>query len=244
MKLDGKVALVTGASRGIGRAISLALAEEGAGVAVNYQNSADLAQDAANAIESNGGRAIACGADVSDMGAVREMVRVINDRLGNIDILVNNAGIVDDGLMPRLSEESWNRVLAVNLTGSFNCTKVVIPAMMRQRWGRIINVSSAVALLGNAGQANYVSSKAGLLGLTKAVAREYSSRNILANAVCPGYIRTDMTAGVENLNGLEQLIPLGRVGSCEEVARAVVFLATSATYTTGAVLDVSGGLVM
>lgn len=243
MTLEGRVALVTGASRGIGRAVALALAGEGADVAVNYRNSDDAAREVVGLIESKGVRALARKADVSDYGEVRDMVAAIGENLGKVDILVNNAGIVDDALVPRLSPESWDRVLAVNLTGSFNCTKAVIPAMMTRRWGRIINVSSVVALRGNPGQANYAASKAGLLGLTRSVAREYCSRNILVNAVCPGYILTDMTADGEALKRMEELIPLGRAGSCEEVASAVVFLATSATYTTGSVIDVSGGMV-
>jgi len=246
VKLDGRIALVTGASRGIGRAISLALAEHGADVAINYypQDMAEQARDVAGLIESKGRRAIVCYADVSDAGAVGDMIREIEEGLGHVDILVNNAGITKDGLLLRLSPESWDSVLAVNLTGAFNCMKAVIPSMMKSRWGRIINISSAVARIGNAGQANYVSSKAGLLGLTKTVAREYGSRNILVNAICPGYIRTDMTADVEALKKMEQLIPLGKAGSPEDVAGAAVFLATDATYTTGSVIDVSGGLVM
>lgn len=244
MRLEGKVALVTGASRGIGRAVAIALAEEGADVAVNYHASAEAATEVVASIESVGRRALPCRADVARMSEVREMVRKTTENLGGVDILVNNAGIVDDGLVTRMSDDSWGRVMAVNLTGAFNCMRAVLPVMMRRRWGRIINISSVVGQTGNPGQANYASSKAGLVGLTKAVAREYCSRNILVNAVSPGYIHTDMTADQESLAKLEARIPLGRVGSCGEVASAVVFLTTDATYTTGAVINVSGGLVM
>lgn len=243
-KLEGRVALVTGSSRGIGRAIAMALSDEGADVAVNYRSSAEAAKEVVASIESRGGRALGCRADVSQVDEVSSMVKRISESLGPVQILVNNAGIVEDGLVARMSPESWDRVVSVNLTGAFNCAKAVLPAMSRKRWGRIINVSSVVGLRGNSGQANYASSKAGLIGLTKALAREYCSRNILVNAVAPGCIQTDMTAGRETLPGLEAAIPIGRVGSCEEVASAVVYLATGATYTTGAVIDVSGGLVM
>lgn len=244
MPLDGKVALVTGASRGIGKAVALALAGAGADVAVNFRSSARASAEVARTIESMGRRSLPCGADVASADEVRRMVEAVAATLGVVDVLVNNAGITDDGLLTRMSDESWNRVVAVNLTGAFNCTRAVVPGMMRRRWGRIVNVGSVVGLAGNPGQANYAASKAGLIGLTRAVAREYSSRNILVNAVSPGYIHTDMTDGREGLAQVETRIPLGRVGSSEEVASAVLFLAESATYTTGAVIDVSGGLVM
>lgn len=245
MKLEGKTALVTGASRGIGKAIALGLAGEGADIAVNFRSSEDAAREVAESIKGMGRNALLCRADVADDEEVKTMIGSIKEEMGGIDILVNNAGIVRDGLVTRMSREDWDQVINTNLTGAYNCMKTVIPLMVRKRWGRIINISSVVALIGNPGQANYVASKAGLLGLTKSMAREYSSRNILVNAISPGYIQTDMTTiEEENLKKLEPLIPLGRIGKPEEVAEAALFLATSATYTTGAVIDVSGGLVM
>ncbi|MBU4195093.1 MAG: 3-oxoacyl-[acyl-carrier-protein] reductase [Actinobacteria bacterium] len=244
MKLEGKTALVTGASRGIGREIALLFAEEGADVAVNYRARDDAAREVVEMIEGMGRRALLCRADVSDSEDVRSMAKSIAGVLGGVDILVNNAGVVEDGLLPRMSTESWDRVVKVNLTGAFNCIKAVLPAMMRRRWGRIINMTSVVGQLGNPGQANYSAAKAGLIGLTRTVAREYSSRNILVNAISPGYIDTEMTDGGDGLDRVKEMIPLGRVGTRREVAQAALFLASDATYTTGTVLSVSGGLVM
>ncbi|MBN1289394.1 MAG: 3-oxoacyl-ACP reductase FabG, partial [Actinobacteria bacterium] len=211
----------------------------------NFRSSGEAAGEVAGLIEGSGKKALLCKANVADTDEVKTMVDMIKTEMGGIDILVNNAGIVKDGLVTRMSRDDWDEVINTNLTGAYNCMKAVIPLMVRKRWGRIINISSVVAQIGNPGQANYVASKAGLLGLTKSLAREYSSRNILVNAISPGYIQTDMTKiEEENLKKLEPLIPLGRIGQPEEVAGAAVFLATSATYTTGAVIDVSGGLVM
>lgn len=244
MGLEGKVALVTGGSRGIGRAAALALAEEGADVAVNYVSNSEAADEVTASIRHTGRKALACRADVSDSEEVRAMVELVKESLGPVQVLVNNAGVVLDSLVTRMSPEAWSRVLEVNLTGAFHCSKAVLPQMVRHRWGRIINISSAVASMGNAGQANYAASKAGLLGFTRSLAREYCSRNILVNAVSPGLIRTDMTAGRENLAVMAGMVPMGRTGTCEEVASAVVFLAGPASYTTGSVLEVNGGLVM
>jgi len=244
LSLEGRIALVTGGSRGIGRAVVALLAREGCDIAVNYVSSDDAATGVCAEVEKVGKRALPCRANVSSSADVKAMVERIERELGTISILVNNAGIVDDGLLVRMTDESWERVISVNLTGAFNCTRAVLPGMMRQKWGRIVNVSSVVALKGNAGQANYVASKAALLGLTKATAREYASRNILVNAVCPGFIKTDMTKENEVLERVREFIPLGRAGTTEEVARAVVFLLKDATYTTGSVLDVSGGMVL
>lgn len=245
MNLDGKVALVTGASRGIGKAIALALAREGADIALNYRSNDEAAHEVEELISEMGRRALLCKADVADAEAVKSMVSRIKEEMSGVDILVNNAGIVKDGLVTRMSTEDWESVLGVNLTGAFNCCKAVIPMMVRNRWGRIINVISVSAISGTPGQANYVASKAGLLGLTKSLAREYGSRNILVNAISPGYIQTDMASDdIEFLKNLRQFIPLGRTGEPEEVANAAVYLASSASYTTGAVIDVTGGLVM
>ncbi|MBU4173351.1 MAG: 3-oxoacyl-[acyl-carrier-protein] reductase [Actinobacteria bacterium] len=244
MKLEGKSALITGASRGIGREIALLFAEEGADVAVNYRSRDDAAREVAEMIEGMGRKALLCRADVSDSEDVRSMARSIVDGLGGVDILVNNAGVVQDGLLSRMSTDSWNRVVEVNLTGAFNCIKAVLPVMMRRRWGRIINMTSVVGQVGNPGQANYSAAKAGLIGLTRTVAREYSSRNILVNAISPGFIDTDMTGGSDRLDRIEAMIPLGRMGTRREVAQAALFLVSDATYTTGTVLNVSGGLVM
>ena len=243
MKLEGKSALITGASRGIGREIALLFAEEGADVAVNYRSRDDAAREVAEMIEGMGRKALLCRADVSDSEDVRSMTRSIADGLGGVDILVNNAGVVQDGLLSRMSTDSWNRVVEVNLTGAFNCIKAVLPVMMRRRWGRIINMTSVVGQVGNPGQANYSAAKAGLIGLTRTVAREYSSRNILVNAISPGFIDTDMTGGSDRLDRIEAMIPLGRMGTRREVAQAALFLVSDATSTTGMVLNVSGGLV-
>ncbi len=244
--LQGKVALVTGASRGIGRAIALALAHRGADVALAARNPAP-AEDAAAEIRGLGRRAMALGLDVSDFTAVEEAAIRIAGDLGKVSILVNNAGITRDQLLLRMKPEDWSEVLRVNLDGTFHCTKVFCRDMMKARWGRIINISSVVGVLGNAGQANYAASKAGILGFTRSVARELAGRGVTANAVAPGYIETAMTEALpENAKqALMGSIPVGRLGSPEDVAGVVVFLAgEDAAYITGQVIHVDGGMVM
>ncbi len=244
--LRGKVALVTGASRGIGRAVALALARRGADVALAARNPAP-AEDVAAEIRGLGRKALALGLDVSDFAAVEEAAGRIEGDLGKVSILVNNAGITRDQLLLRMKPEDWSEVLRVNLDGTFHCTKVFCRDMMKARWGRIINVSSVVGVLGNAGQANYAASKAGILGFTRSVARELAGRGVTANAVAPGYIETAMTEALpENAKqALMGSIPLGRLGSPEDVAALVAFLAgDDAAYITGQVIHVDGGMVM
>ena len=245
--LNEKVALVTGGSRGIGRAIALALAERGARVAVNYVANAQAAEEVVQQIAVCGGRAIAVQGDVSQPQDAR---RLVNETLAGCDglhILVNNAGLTQDNLLLRMSEEAWDRVLAVDLRGAFLCTKAALRPMIRQRWGRIINIASVAGVVGNAGQANYAAAKAGLIGFTKAVAKEVATRKVTANAIAPGLVSTELTADLTE--GQEQtvlqLVPLGRAATPEEIAPAVVFLASEeAGYITGHVLAVDGGLVM
>ncbi len=246
MKLAEKVAIVTGSTRGIGQAIAEELARQGAKVVISGRNG-ERARQVAAAIQEAGGEAIAVQADVSHMEDAQRLVKETLDRWGRIDILVNNAGITRDNLLLRMSEEEWDTVLQVNLKGAFNCTKSVTRQMMKQRQGRIINITSVVGQMGNAGQANYAASKAGLIGFTKSVARELASRNITCNAVAPGYIQTDMTAALDDAvkDSLKQQIPLGRLGTPEDVARVVAFLCSDdAAYITGQVINVDGGMVM
>jgi len=243
--LAGQVALVTGASRGIGAAIARDLATAGAHVVVNYRSQAAAAEAVVADIVAGGGAAEAVAFDVADADAVDREVRAIVARLGKIDVLVNNAGVSADALILRTRDEDWNRVLDVNLKGVFNCTRAVARGMMRARWGRIINISSVVAASGNAGQASYAAAKAGVIGFTKATARELASRGITANVIAPGLIATDMTdamnAAARDL--VLALIPLGRLGRPEEVAVAVTFLAgAGAGYITGQVIHINGGL--
>ena len=246
MELQGKVALVTGGAQGIGRAVALTLARHGADVAIS-DIKAEVARSTAGEIEKIGRRALVIEANVSRYDDAERMVRETVEGLGRIDILVNNAGITRDGLMLRMSEEDWDLVLDVNLKGAFNCTKAAIRHMAKQRSGRIVNIASVVGLMGNAGQANYAASKAGLIGFTKAVAREVASRNITVNAVAPGYIDTPMTQALAEKvkEELKKLIPMDRLGTPEDVAKAVSFLVTgSSDYITGQVLQVNGGLYM
>ncbi|MBB6675486.1 3-oxoacyl-[acyl-carrier-protein] reductase [Cohnella nanjingensis] len=245
--LTGKTALVTGASRGIGRAIAIALAEAGADVAVNYAGSEAAAAETAKAIVALGRRAILVQANVGKAAEFDAMVQTTLESFGKLDILVNNAGITRDNLIMRMKEEEFDAVIETNLKGVFNGIKAVTRPMMKQRAGRIINISSVVGVLGNAGQANYVAAKAGVIGLTKSAARELSSRGITVNAVAPGFIETDMTDKLspELREGMLKDIPLGRMGKPEEIASAVLYLASdAAAYMTGQTIHVDGGMYM
>ena len=245
MSLNGKTALVTGASRGIGRAIALRLAEDGANVAGIYAGSADKAKAVVNEITALGVNAKAYRCNVADSAAVNETVKAVTNDLGKIDILVNNAGITRDGLMLRMKDEDFDAVLDTNLKGAFNMIRACYSGFIRKKSGRIINISSVSGIMGNAGQANYSASKAGVIGLTKSVARELASRGITCNAVAPGFIQTDMTENLGDNNPLLNSIPLGRMGKPEDIAAAVAFLASdSAAYITGEVLKVDGGLAI
>lgn len=245
MSLNGKTALVTGASRGIGRAIALRLAEDGANVAVIYAGSADKAEAVVNEITALGVNAKAYRCNVADSAAVNETVKAVTNDLGKIDILVNNAGITRDGLMLRMKDEDFDAVLDTNLKGAFNMIRACYSGFIRKKSGRIINISSVSGIMGNAGQANYSASKAGVIGLTKSVARELASRGITCNAVAPGFIQTDMTENLGDNNPLLNSIPLGRMGKPEDIAAAVAFLASDrAAYITGEVLKVDGGLAI
>jgi 3-oxoacyl-[acyl-carrier protein] reductase len=245
--LSEKVALVTGGSRGIGRAIALALAQRGARVAVNYVANAQAAEEVVQRIAGCGGQAVAIQGDVSQAQDARRLVDETLAAFNALHILVNNAGLTQDDLLLRMSEEAWDRVLAVNLRGAYLCTKAALRPMIRQRWGRIISIASVAGLVGNAGQANYAAAKAGLIGFTKAVAKEVASRSVTANAIAPGLVRSEMTADLTEAQkqAVLQLVPLGRPATPEEIAPAVVFLASEeAGYITGGVLAVDGGLVM
>lgn len=245
--LSGKVALVTGAGRGIGRACALKLGEAGAKVAVNYNASEQAAQEVADAITGTGGEARTIKADVSKADEVDSLVNGLIKDWGRVDILVNNAGITRDNLMMRMSQDEWDAVLDTNLRSAYFTSRAVLRTMLRNRWGRIINLSSVVGLTGNAGQANYAAAKAGLIGFTKSLAKEVGSRNITANAVAPGFIETDITAGLPEALKAEMLkvIPAERYGKPEDVANVVLFLASDlSAYVTGQVVNADGGMVM
>ncbi|MFE5319636.1 3-oxoacyl-[acyl-carrier-protein] reductase [Paenibacillus sp. NPDC056579] len=245
--LTGKTALVTGASRGIGRAIALTLAEAGADVAVNYAGSEAAAAEVVSLIEAMGRKAVKIKADVSSSQEVDDMFKIVLETFGKVDILVNNAGITRDNLIMRMKEEEFDQVIATNLKGVFNCVKAATRPMMKQRYGRIINISSVVGALGNPGQANYVAAKAGVIGMTKATAKELASRGITVNAVAPGFIETDMTDKLseDTRSQLLQQIPLARLGQPEDIAKAVRFLASEdAAYMTGQTIHVDGGMYM
>ncbi|WP_102262164.1 3-oxoacyl-[acyl-carrier-protein] reductase [Mesobacillus jeotgali] len=247
MRLEGKVALVTGASRGIGREIALELAREGASVAVNYAGSESKALEVVDEIKAMGRDAFAIQADVSNSESVTDMTKETIERFGKVDILVNNAGITKDNLLMRMKESEWDDVININLKGVFLCTKAVTRQMMKQRSGRIINISSIVGVSGNPGQANYVAAKSGVIGLTKTTAKELSSRGITVNAVAPGFITTDMTDKLNEDVKTEMLkqIPLARLGEPKDIARTVIFLASEdSAYMTGQTLHVDGGMVM
>ena len=246
MSLTGKTALVTGAAQGIGRDIALALATDGADVAICDVN-LEAAQKTAADIEAKGVKSLALKANVAASADVIAMVEQVVGKFGKIDILVNNAGITRDGLILRMKDEDWDLVLSINLKGAFMCTRAALKYMTKQRSGTIINIASIVGAMGNAGQANYVASKAGLIGLTKTIAREYANRNVTANAVAPGFIDTAMTQALSETvrADLAKQIPLGRLGSSEDVANAVRFLASpAASYITGQVIHVNGGMYM
>jgi len=246
LELQGKVALVTGAAQGIGRAIALLLAQKGADIVVSDIN-LEKAEEAAKEIEALGRRAMAIKVNVADANDVEHMVGTILEKFGQIDILVNNAGIARDKLILRMTEEDWDAVLNVNLKGTFNCTKAVIRHMSKQRKGKIVNIASVVGEMGNAGQANYSASKAGVIGLTKTIAREFAQRGINVNAIAPGYIETPMTDALPEKvkDGLRRMIPMERLGRPKDVAEAVLFLVSEASsYITGQVLNVNGGIYM
>ena len=247
MLLDGKVAIVTGASRGIGRATALRLAQEGAKVVVNYAGNLAAAEKTVDDIKQAGGEAILFQADVASPQAAVELVKAATAAFGRIDILVNNAGITRDNLLVFMKEDDWDAVMNTNLKGVFNCTKAVAKTMIKQRAGRIINLTSVVGITGNAGQTNYAASKAGVIGFTKAAAKELAGRSITVNAVAPGYITTDMSAAMTEQAKAEfaKTIPMSRLGTPEDVAEAVLFLASdAANYITGQILNVDGGMVM
>ena len=245
--IEGKTALVTGASKGIGKAISLALADLGVKVAVNYNSSEAKAKEVAKQISDSGGESLIVHADVSDAKAVTAMVHKVNDAWGQVDILVNNAGIISDGLLLRMSDESWDRVIGVNLNGTFYCARAVLRTMVRQRWGRIINIGSVVGLRGNIGQTNYSASKAALLGFSKSLAKEVATRNITVNIVTPGYISTETVADLtkEQKDRIMTWIPQGHFGETEDIANMVAYLASKkARYITGQVISVDGGMAI
>lgn len=245
--LTGKVALVTGAGRGIGRQIALTLAEYGADVIVNYNGSKEKAEEVVREIESMGRKAVCVQCSVADFAACGEMIADMLSQFGHIDILVNNAGITKDNLMMKMTEEDFDAVIATNLKGTFNTMKHMYRPFLKQKAGRVINLSSVSGILGNAGQANYAASKAGVIGLTKSMARELASRNITVNAVAPGYIDTDMTQAMTDAakEATLQQIPLKRVGTPKDIAETVAFLASDkASYITGQVISVDGGMAI
>lgn len=245
--LNGKVAVVTGASRGIGRAVAIKFAEEGAVVVINYNGSKERAESVKNEIEAAGGKAAIRQCNVSDYSACEEMFKDIIAEFGSIDILVNNAGITKDGLLMKMTEADYDAVLDTNLKGTFNCIRFVARQMIKQRGGRIINMSSVSGVLGNAGQANYSASKAGVIGLTKSAARELAARGITVNAIAPGFINTEMTEVLSDKvkEGAVAQIPLGKFGETEDIANAAAFLASDqARYITGQVLHIDGGMAM
>ncbi|MBW3041480.1 3-oxoacyl-[acyl-carrier-protein] reductase [Prochlorococcus marinus] len=243
--LEGQIALITGASRGIGKAIAISLAKEGAEVIINYSSSPENANKVVSEINSFGGKSYAVQADISNENSVNELIKTVLNKSKKIDVLVNNAGITKDGLLMRMKTEDWQKVLDLNLSGVFYCTRAISRQMLKQKTGRIINITSVVGLMGNPGQVNYSAAKAGVIGLTQTAAKEFASRGITVNAVAPGFISTDMTKDL-NSDTILSAIPLGRFGTPEDVAGAVRFLAAdpSAAYITGQTIQVDGGMVM
>ena len=247
MLLENQVVLVTGGSRGIGKSVALACAREGARVIINYAGNVNAAEETVKEITDLGQKCLAVQADISKLADVERLIEEATAEFGKIDVLVNNAGITRDGLLMRMKEEDWDAVIETNLKGVFLCTKAVIRGMMKQRSGRIINMTSVVGVMGNAGQANYAAAKAGVIGFTKSTAKELASRGITVNAIAPGFIHSDMTAILPESVKEEMVkaIPIGRMGEADEVADTVIFLASnSARYITGQVIHVDGGMVM
>ncbi|MGH2592710.1 MAG: 3-oxoacyl-[acyl-carrier-protein] reductase [Anaerolineae bacterium] len=247
MQLKDKVAIVTGGSRGIGRAIALELARRGAKVVVNYNASAGPAEEVVSAIKASGGEAMAVKADVSKFDEAQALIKSATEAYGRLDVLVNNAGTTRDMLLALMKEEDWDTVLATNLKSAFNCCKAALRPMMRQKYGRIVNITSVAGVAGNAGQTNYSASKAGMIGFTKSLAKEVGSRNITVNAVAPGFVETDLTKDLpaELKEAAIKVTPLGRWGTCEDVAHAVAFMASDeAAFITGQTLSIDGGMVM
>ncbi len=244
---EGRVAIVTGGGRGIGRAVALRLAREGADLAISYRSNDEAAEEAAERVRAAGVRCELYKGDVASREDVEALVKVVSEAFGRIDILVNNAGLTRDNLMMRMKEEEFDDVLRTNLKGTYLCTRAVLRPMIRARWGRIVNVSSVVGLVGNAGQANYAASKAGIIGFTKSVAREVAQRGITANVVAPGYVQTELTGSLPEKvkEGIKAQVPAGRFGEAEEVAEVVAFLAgEGAGYVTGQTVAVDGGMTM
>ncbi|HXJ82676.1 MAG TPA: 3-oxoacyl-[acyl-carrier-protein] reductase [Candidatus Methylomirabilis sp.] len=247
MQLTGRTALVTGASRGIGRAIAVALAEEGADVAVNYVSSEAAAKAVVEQIQKMGRKALLAQADVADYPDTFRMAQEVLREFGHLDILINNAGINSDKTFVKMDHASWRAVLAINLDGVYNCTKVFIDQMIKQSWGRVVNITSVIGQIGNFGQANYAASKAGVAAFTKSLAKELAAKNVTVNAVAPGFTETDMITGIPEKvkNKLLDQIPMHRFGKSEEVARACVYLCSQdGDYITGAELSINGGLFM
>lgn len=247
LELEGKSALITGASKGIGCAIALHLAEQGVRIAVNYNRSEEEAKSVAETAMKMGSEAIIVQADVSDLNQVNAMVEKVHEAWDHVDILVNNAGIINDGLVVRMSDEAWDSVIGTNLNGTFYCTRAVLRNMVRQRWGRIINIGSVVGIRGNVGQTNYSASKAAIIGFTKALAKEVATRNITVNTVNPGYISTETVAGLtdDQKDRIMSWIPQGHFGEVEDIANMVTYLSSEkARYITGETISVDGGMAI